>query len=202
MTTVFLDGYAYGLEIDSQYGALDISHNGTVDGFFSCVDYIPQTKTTVVVLSNLVGEGNHTTPGTLALDTELVRLSMSDDAILPSENREANVPEKILRAYSGRYRSTGPDHPQFLVVTYSAGHLYVQNEGAKNEPARMHAETPSKFYLANQEIELTFDPRAGSLQIFDFTATSAATFMRVLASGTQVPDRGSSKGGAANRSLP
>lgn len=202
MTTVFLDGYAYGLEIDSQYGALDISHNGTVDGFFSCVDYIPQTKTTVVVLSNLVGEGNHTTPGTLALDTELVRLSMSDDAILPSEDREANVPEKILRAYSGRYRSTDPEHPQFLVVTYADGHLYVQNEGAKNEPARMHAETPSKFYLANQEIELTFDPRAGSLQIFDFTATSAATFMRVLASGTQVPDRGSSKGGAANRSLP
>jgi CubicO group peptidase (beta-lactamase class C family) len=33
MTTAFLDGYGYGLEIDSQYGALDISHNGTVDGF-------------------------------------------------------------------------------------------------------------------------------------------------------------------------
>ena len=203
MTTAFLDGYGYGLEIDRQYGALDISHNGTVDGFFSCLDYIPQTKTTVVILSNLVGEGNHTTPGTLALDTELVRLSMSDDAILPSEGGEANVPEKILRAYSGRYRSTDPEHPQFLVVTYADGHLYVQNEGAKNEPARMHAETPSKFYLTNQEIELTFDPRvAGSLQIFDFTAISAATFVRVLESGTQVPDRGSSKAGAPTRSLP
>ena len=112
------------------------------------------------------------------------------------------MPEKILRAYSGRYRSTDPEHPQFLVVTYADGHLYVQNEGAKNEPARMRAEPPSKFYLANQEIELTFDPRAGSLQIFDFTATSAATFMRVLESGTHVPDRGSSKGGAPTRSLP
>ena len=203
MTTTFLDGYGYGLEIDSQYGALDISHNGTVDGFFSCLDYIPQTKTTVVVLSNLVGEGNRTTPGTLALDTELVRLSMSDDAILPSEGTEANVPEKTLRAYSGKYRSTDSEHPQFLVVAYMDGHLYVQNEGAKNEPARMHAETVSKFYLADQEIELTFDRRvAGSLQILDFTATSGATFKRVLESGMLVPDRGSSRGGPPAGSLP
>ena len=199
MTTAFLDGYAYGLEIDSQYGDLDISHNGTVDGFFSCLDYIPQTKTTVVVLSNLVGEGNHATPGTLALDTELVRLSMNDDAILPSEGGEANVPEKILRAYSGRYRSTDPEHPQILVVNYADGHLYIQNEGAKNEPARMHAETPSKFYLTSQEVELTFDPgTAGSLQIFDFSATSGAIFIRV----TTVPQPGFRNGGAPKRSLP
>jgi CubicO group peptidase (beta-lactamase class C family) len=203
MTTAFLDGYGYGLEIDSQYGALDISHNGTVDGFFSCLDYIPQTKTTVVVLSNLVGEGNRTTPGTLALDTELVRLSMSGDAILPSEGREANVPEKMLRPYGGRYRSTDPEHPQFLVVTYADGHLYVQNEGAKNEPARLFSETPSKFYLTNQEIELTFDPRvAGSLQVLDFTATSGATFMRVPESGSQVPDHGPSKGAASAPTIP
>jgi hypothetical protein len=111
------------------------------------------------------------------------------------------VPEDILRAYTGRYRSTDPEHSQFLVVTYANGHLYVQNEGAKNKPARIYAETSSKFYLTNQEIELTFDPRvAGSL--LHFTATSGATFMRVLESQTQVPDRGSSKGGAPTRSLP
>jgi hypothetical protein len=202
MTTPLLDGYGYGLEIDRQEGALDISHNGVVDGFFSCLDYIPQTKTTIVVLSNLVGEGNRITPGTLALDTELVHLAISDDAILPSEGKEANVPKKILRAYRGTYRSTDPEPLQFLVVTYADGHLYLQNEGAKNEPARMLAETPSKFYLTNQEIELTFDPRdAGSLQIADFTATSGAVFMRVLA-GTRVPDHGPSKGPAAARSLP
>ncbi len=202
MTTPFLDGYGYGLEIDGQDDALDISHNGTVDGFFSCLDYIPHTKTTVVVLSNLVGEGNRITPGTLALDTELVHLAMRDDAILPSEGREAKVPKKILRAYRGTYRSTDAKNPQFLVVTYADDHLYVQNEGAKNEPARMLAETPSKFYLTNQEIELTFDPRvAGRLEIADFTATSGAVFMRVFG-GARVPDHGPSKGAAAARSLP
>jgi CubicO group peptidase (beta-lactamase class C family) len=201
MTTPFLDYYGYGLQIDTEDGALDISHNGTVDGFFSFLDYIPKTKTTVVILSNLVGEGNHTTPGTLALDTELVHLAINDDAILPSEGKEANVPEKTLRAYSGRYRSTDAEHLVFVVVTYVDGHLYVKNEGAKGAPPRMFAETSSKFYLTNQEVELTFDPRVpGSLQFVDFSGIGGALFMRVPESGTQAPDHGPSKGAARARS--
>jgi CubicO group peptidase (beta-lactamase class C family) len=38
MTTPFLDYYGYGLQISTEDGALDIAHNGTVDGFFSCLD--------------------------------------------------------------------------------------------------------------------------------------------------------------------
>lgn len=179
MTTPFLD-YGYGLEIDSEDGIVDISHNGTVDGFFSCLDYLPQTRTTVVVLSNLVGEGNHTTPGTFALDTELVHLAISGDAILPSEGKEANVPEKILRAYIGKYRSTDPVHPVFVVVTYAEGHLFIQNEGTKGDPPRMYAETASKFYLTNQEVELTFDHSVpGSLEFADFSGIGGTLFMRV-----------------------
>ena len=58
-----------------------------------------------------------------------------------SEGKEAIVPKETLRAYTGRYRSTDPDHPVFLVVTYADGHLYVKNEGAKGDPPRMFAET-------------------------------------------------------------
>jgi CubicO group peptidase (beta-lactamase class C family) len=198
MTTPSLGDYGYGLQIDTEDGALDISHNGTVDGFFSFLDYIPQTKTTVVVLSNLVGEGNHTTPGTFLLDTELVHLAIRDDAILPSEGKEVNVPEQILRAYSGKYRSTDAEHPVFVVVTYVDGHLYVKNEGADGDPPRMFAETPSKFYLTNQEVELTFDHRvSGSLEVVD--STGGALFMRVPEAGTQVPSHGPQKSAEPSR---
>jgi len=190
MTTPFLDGYAYGLQITTEEGALDISHNGTVDGFFSCLDYIPVTKTVVVVLSNLVGERNQTTPGTLALDTELVHLAISNDAILPSEGKEASVPETVLRAYTGKYRSTDSDHPVFIVVTYADGHLYIKNDGVRGEPPRMFAETSSKFYLSNQEVELTFDPLVpGRLEFVDFSGISGAIFMRVPEHGTVTPDQ-------------
>jgi CubicO group peptidase (beta-lactamase class C family) len=201
MTTPFLDDYGYGLQIDTEDGALDISHNGAVDGFFSFLDYIPKTKTTVVILSNLVGEGNHTTPGTFSLDTELVHLAIRDDAILPSEGKEVNVPENTLRTYAGKYRSTDTEHPVFVEVTYLDGHLYVKNEGAEGEPPRMFAETPSKFYLANQEVELTFDHRVpGSLEFVD--DIGGALFMRVPEAGTQVPDHGPSKSAAPSRPRP
>jgi CubicO group peptidase (beta-lactamase class C family) len=196
MTTPFLDYYGYGLQISLENGVLDISHNGTVDGFFSCLDYLPQTKTTVVVLSTLVGDFNQTAPGTLALDTELVHLAISDDSILPSEGKEVNVPEKVLRSYIGRYRSTDPIHPVFVVVTYTDGHLYINNEGVKSDPARMFAETPSKFYLTNQEVELTFDHGVpGSLEFADFSGIGGALFMRLPEStrepesSTQAPDQ-------------
>jgi len=180
MTTPFVGYYAYGLQIDNEDGVLDISHNGTVDGFFSCLDYLPQTKSTIVVLSNLVGEGNHTTPGTLALDTELVHLAISDAAIVPSEGREVDIPEKVLRSYTGRYRSTDPIHPVFVIVTYADRHLYIKNEGSTSDPAEMFAETPSKFYLTNQEVELTFDPETpGSLELADFSGIGGAIFTRI-----------------------
>jgi CubicO group peptidase (beta-lactamase class C family) len=185
MVTPFLDGYGYGLQIDGEGPTLDIFHNGTVDGFFSCLDYIPATKTTVVVLSNLVSEGNKTTPGTLALDTELVHLAMNAEAILPSEGKEASVPEKILRGHAGRYRSTAPGNPQFILVTFANGHLYVQNEGAKTMPPRMMAENPSKFYLTGQEAELTFDPSGGRVDIVDFSGIWGNSYTRVPESKAQ-----------------
>lgn len=186
MTTPSRDDYGYGLQIDTEDGALDISHNGTVDGFFSCLDYLPITKTTVVVLSNLVGERNQSTPGTLALDTELVHLAVSNKAILPSEGKEAFVPDRTLRAYTGRYRSTDPDHPVFIVVTFADGHLFVKNEGAEGDPSRIFAETPSRFYLRGQEAELTFDPRVpGRVESVDFGSISGAIFMRMPEPGHQ-----------------
>jgi len=185
MVTPFLNGYGYGLQIDGEGKTLDIFHNAAVDGFFSCLDYIPATKTTVVVLSNLVAEGNQTTPGTMALDTEIVRLAMSEDAILPSEGKEASVSEKILQGYAGRYRSSNQEHPLLLLLTFADGHLYVQNEGAKTSPARLTAETPSKFYLTSQEVEITFDQASGNLQFVDFSLIWGDTYTRVPESKPQ-----------------
>ena len=155
MTTPFLDGYGYGLSIDGEGAQLDISHNGVVDGFFACLDYLPATRTTVVVLSNLVAEGNQISPGTLALDTELVRLGMDEDPVLPSEGKEVQVSEEILRGYAGRYRSDDPNHPVNITLTFRDGRLFIQNDGGAAFP--LYAESTTRFYLTNQETEVVFD---------------------------------------------
>jgi hypothetical protein len=115
---------------------------------------------------------------------------MNGDAILPSEGKEASVSENILRGYVGRYRSSNPEHPLFVLLTFADGHLYVQNEGAKTSPSRMMAETPSKFYLANQEAELTFDPGSGGLEIVDFSSIWGDAYTRVPESQAQTTKQG------------
>jgi len=178
MTTPFLDGYGYGLQIGGQGTELDISHNGAVEGFFSCLDYIPATRTTVVVLSNLVKEGNQSTPGTLALDTELVRLGMVGNPILPSDGKPAQVPAEILRSYAGHYRSDDTDHPTTITLTFQNGQLFMQNDGGTAVP--MNAESATRFYLTNQEAEAVFDSHAaGRLEFMNYDPIWGAVFNRV-----------------------
>jgi len=178
MTTAFLDGYGYGLTIDGEGAQLDISHNGTVEGFFSCVDYLPATRTTVVVLSNSVAEGNQASPGALALDTELVRLGMDGDSVLPSEGGEVKVDEEILRGYAGRYRSVDPDHPVNITLTFRDGRLFIQNDGGAALP--LHAESPTRFYLASQETEIVFDEHvAGRFGFLSYDPIMGSDFNRL-----------------------
>jgi len=178
MTTPFLDGYGYGLTMDGEGAQLDISHDGTVEGFFSCVDYLPTTRTTVVVLSNQVAEGNQASPGTLALDTELVRLGMDGDAILPSEGKEVQVDEGVLRGYAGRYRSVDAENPVRITLTFRDGHLFIQNEGGA--ALALHAESATRFYLASQETEIVFDAHvAGQFGFLSYAPILGSVFNRV-----------------------
>jgi CubicO group peptidase (beta-lactamase class C family) len=178
MTTPFLNGYGYGLSIDGEGAQLDISHNGVVDGFFACLDYLPATHTTVVVLSNLVAEGNQTTPGTLALDTELVRLGVGEDPVLPSEGREVRIAEQTLRSYAGRYRSDDPNHPVNITLTFRDGRLFIQNDGSAGFP--LYAESTTRFYLTNQETEIVFDADvAGRFEFLNYAPIGGAIFNRI-----------------------
>jgi len=178
MTTPFLSGYGYGLSIDGEGAELDISHNGVVEGFFACLDYIPATRTAVVVLSNQVKEGNQSTPGTLALDAELVRLAMDDNTILPSDGRPVQVSAEILQSYAGDYRSVDTDHPMDITLTFQDGRLFIQNNGGT--AVRMSAESAARFYLVNQEAEAVFDPQAvGRLEFVSYDPIWGAVFNRV-----------------------
>ncbi|WP_058188360.1 serine hydrolase domain-containing protein [Terracidiphilus gabretensis] len=178
MTTPFLDGYGYGLSIDGEGAQLDISHNGTVEGFFSCLDYLPATHTTVVVLSNQVAEGNQSSPGTLALDTELVQLAIDENMLLPSEGKEVQIAEKVLRGYTGRYLSVNPDNPIYITLTFRDGKLFIQNDTGPALPLR--AESAKRFYLSNQETEIVFDAHIpGQFGFLNYSPISGTVFNRI-----------------------
>lgn len=178
MTTPFLNGYAYGFYIDGEGPKRDISHTGDVEGFFSCLDYLPATRTTVVVLSNLGSEGNQSSPGTTALDTELVNLGIDENAILPSEGNETQVAEEILRGYAGHYSSDDPQQPVRITLTFRDGRLFIQNDGGAAAPA--FAESATRFYLKTQETEIVFDATiAGRFYLLNYSPIGGVEFNRI-----------------------
>jgi CubicO group peptidase (beta-lactamase class C family) len=186
MTTPYRGGYGYGLSIGGEGAELDFGHTGAVEGFISSLDYIPATRTTVVVLSNLVEQGNQASPGTFALDTELVRLGMDVDAILPSDGNQARVPDEILSSYAGHYLSDDVDHPVGISLTFRDRGLFIENDGGVALPLK--TESASRFYLANQESEVVFDPHVpGSFGLLNYARIGATAFQRDSARNRSEP---------------
>ena len=174
MITPFLDGYAYGLEVDD---GKRIGHNGVIDGFYVAVDYLPKTRTIVVVLSNVNSDGNQRSPGAFAMETELIELAIDKHSILPSEGNELYFPDEILRRYVGRYRATDSHNPASFEVSLNGDHLVLQLDGSSGSAAQLRAESQSDFYVADQEVEVDFD-QPGSAVVIDYNGHSTIQFVR------------------------
>ena len=154
MQTPYKEEYAEGLVIQGKGKDLDICHIGKADGFYSQLDYLTEAKTTLVVLSNLVAVGINQGPGALEMDDELARLSKNADSILPSDGKEAKVPEEVLRGYAGNYLQDGVKDPAPATISFHHGRLFLQRDG--KEPVPLHAESADRFYIAAEPVEVIF----------------------------------------------
>ncbi len=174
MTTPFLDGYAYGLEID---GEDRISHNGAVDGFYSAVDYLPETKTVVVVLSNVNSDGNQISPGSFAMEVEIMKSVIDNHAIVPSEGKELPLSGEAMQGYIGRYKASDSHYPASFMVSLDGDHLFLRLDGSGNGPIQLRAESQTEFYAVDNEVEVDFSAN-GSATLIDYRNHSATPFMR------------------------
>jgi CubicO group peptidase (beta-lactamase class C family) len=174
MTTPFLDGYAYGLEID---GEDRIGHNGAVDGFYSAVDYLPKAKTVVVVLSNVNSDGNQISPGSFAMEVEIMKSVIDKSAILASEGKELPLSSDVLRPYIGRYKASDSQNPASFTVGLDGDHLFFQLDGSGNGPIQLRAESQAEFYVVDDEVEVDFSAN-GSATLIDYSGHSATPFVR------------------------
>jgi CubicO group peptidase (beta-lactamase class C family) len=156
MQTPYKEEYAEGLVIQGKGKELDIGHVGKADGFYSQLDYVPAIKTTLVVLSNLVTAGFNEGPGALEMDDELTRLMENADSILPSDGKEAKVPEEVLRGYAGHYLQDGVSNPAGATVSFQDGRLFLHVDG--KAPVALYAESSDRFYIEGEPEEVFFAP--------------------------------------------
>ena len=153
MTQPFKESYGFGVEISQTDGIKMISHIGGINGFNTMLIYCPETKISIVVLSNLNTIGYVWDIGFLSknIALKLAALAHGRKIILPREKRETRVSSSILEQYVGLYQ-TKPN--MNLDVILENGQLKARF--AEQSPILLLAESDTVFYAKIPDMELKF----------------------------------------------
>lgn len=163
MTTAGLDGYAYGLRITTQWGQTDIGHNGLVSGFDSETEYFPSSKTGIVILSNKASS-LQLSPGTHALDSDLIYLATVHGDAVRSLGGSHDVDVSILSRYVGNY-SEGQKGGASVRVEFKARHLSFTPAG--EDSAILIPQSDTYFYMKEKEIAVEFHQDEHGVWVMD-----------------------------------
>jgi CubicO group peptidase (beta-lactamase class C family) len=152
MITPFKNDYALGVTSSMVNGRRVVSHGGGIDGFNTMLAYYPDSKTVVVVLSNVAGG----VPGTLS--TQLAALMHGDAVTLTSERKEITLPAATLSKYVGAYELA----PKVLMtITLEGDHLMAQLGGQPRN--QIYPQSETLFFLKVVDAQLEFAADGSSL---------------------------------------
>ena len=152
MVTPFKNDYALGVTSALVSGRRVVAHGGGIDGFNTHLAYYPDTKTVVVVLSNV----NGTVPGTLA--GQLGALMHGDTVTLTTERKAITLPATALAKYVGTY-DLAPK--AVMTITQEGDGLMAQLTGQGRLPIFPQSET--LFFLRVVDAQIEFAPDGSSL---------------------------------------
>jgi CubicO group peptidase (beta-lactamase class C family) len=181
MTTAGLEGFGYGLIISTQSGKVDFYHAGRVSGFASEFEYFPETKTGIVVLSNKLS--HNVSPGANALDTDLVHLSIEQNAAVRSLGGERHVEPATLRRYTGTYQPISKDDGIPVTIERNDGHLTLTPAGKGT--STLIARSDDAFYVKENEWEAEFHKDADGSWLLNVFILPTQTMLSLRKSPTK-----------------
>lgn len=187
MTNPVRNGYGYGLQSGSLRGHMRLDHSGSVPGFYSELEYFPGTDNTVVILSNQHAfSEDRFTPGTHAIDSELMTIAAEPTASVPSEGKEVLPSTRVLRLYTGRYASDDGKQAPFTISLHG-DHLQFLEEGPGHSPSELRDDYGElDYYFSDAEADLEFSGQ-GEAVIFDLRFSRAIPFHRVQPIAANAP---------------
>jgi CubicO group peptidase (beta-lactamase class C family) len=183
MITPDKGGYAYGLNISTQYGSKDIGHLGDVPGFHTSTEYFPASKTGIIVICNVRAPlgTSEPTPGTYSIANELMELATDNRAITRSSGKEASVSSATLADLAGEYTMQGSLQAPIIRVQMENGILTLGPQDGKGR-LNLRAESTTRFYSADSPKEVEFS-KTGSgtltMMVFDYANESATQWSRI-----------------------
>ena len=144
MTTPFKNFYAFGLFVSTSDGRKVIKHAGGVEGFNTELDYYPDGKVTVVVLSNVEG------PAAEEIAGKLGTLVLGGTVALTSERKQIAVDPSVLEHYVGSYQMPGG---QPMVIRLEGPQLIAKLGDQQKVPIFPESETMFFSKVADAQFE-------------------------------------------------
>jgi CubicO group peptidase (beta-lactamase class C family) len=154
------NGYGYGWTIDSLAGRLVVSHSGSIAGFGSDFERVPEDDICVAVLSNKSGSTSDVTH----ISKALLAVLYGQPYTLPHRWVTHALAPAELQRYTGVYEF--PMIGLTFRVWTEAGELYVQSVNRPGPRSTLLCVGPDHFITAeDQEAECWFDLAAGTLTV-------------------------------------
>lgn len=140
---------AYGWHIQTKDGKSIIWHNGGTGGYQTYMGYDPQSRTGVVVLSN-VGVG---VAGPDDIGRHLLDASYPLAKVEPiKEHKEITIDNKVFDNYVGSYL-----RPPYAIMTISRDGDRFFSQLIGQPRVRIYPETERKFFRKTIDAQFTFD---------------------------------------------
>jgi CubicO group peptidase (beta-lactamase class C family) len=138
--------YAYGWWTSQKFGRTEIAHGGNLAGFITYISRYPSDRVTVIVLSNN-GRGSSG-----KISRVLSAIVFGAPYEIPKERRAITLASSVLDKYAGQYQVQLP--AVSYTISIENGKLMVLESGYPK--AEMFAESETKFFLKNEDIQFTF----------------------------------------------
>jgi CubicO group peptidase (beta-lactamase class C family) len=151
MITPFKNDYALGLVVSTEKGRRVIAHGGGIDGFNTYLAHYPDSRTTIVALSNVAGPA----PGVLA--AQLSAIMHGEAVTLTSERKQITLPVAALSKYVGAY-TLAPG--AIMTITLDGEQLMAQLTGQGKLPIFPQSETMFFLKVVDAQLEFTADTSA------------------------------------------
>ena len=141
--------YGYGLLMFRAQGLPTIGHGGGLNGWSSNLLWLPQQRSTIVVLANSMPSPPQHQPGAISL--WLVERFLADEIKkLPALSEDKSIDPKTFSAFTGRY-----DYKTaILTVTQEDGHLFAQLTGQPK--LEIFPQAPNKFFWRAADAQIAF----------------------------------------------
>ena len=148
MMTPVMNGYGYGLGIQTRSNRKVISHGGGINGFSTYIARFPDDKLTVVVLRNT----DYGSPNPGQISNDLAGIAFGDNPAAPAAAAtEVKVDPKIYDAYIGRYE-LAPN----LVLTISRQGDRLMAQATGQGEIQLFPESETKYFLKVVDAKVTF----------------------------------------------